>query len=117
MGNLAAVSTSAPSGTLDELAAVVGRAGAKAMCCMWGGQRLYVPKQPRGALVELLGELLADRLAREFGGDYLDLPQPDIAAARRIEAQRLRNERFTLNEIATRLGVGQRRVRQILAGE
>lgn len=107
------------NGTLEEIAAIVGTPGAKAMCAIWGGQRFYVPKQPApgSPIVLLLGELLVQRLAARFGGDYIELPRPDVATARRVEARRLRDENFNLGEIAARLGVGRRRVFQILADE
>jgi hypothetical protein len=105
------------SQTLYELAAVVGWPGAKAMCAWWGGQRLYVPKQaPRdGPLVELLGEVLATRISDRFGGDYLELPMPDVAAARRTEVRRMVAASYSTSEISRALGITQRRVKQIFA--
>jgi hypothetical protein len=47
---------------------------------MWGGRRLYIPAAPAPdcALVALLGELQASRLAAQFGGDVIDVPLPDL---------------------------------------
>jgi DNA-binding CsgD family transcriptional regulator len=105
------------NGTLDELAAVIGMPGAKALCSMWGGRRLYIPAVPApdSALVALLGELQAARLAARFAGERIALPAaPGLTPARRIEARRLRAEGFSINEIAVGLGVSRRRVFQLL---
>jgi hypothetical protein len=105
------------NGTLAELADVIGMPGAKALCSMWGGQRLYIRRTPSAdsALVALLGELLVGRLAARYGGDRIELPVPDVAAARRAEVLRLlRSEHLLLREIATRVGLSERRVRQII---
>jgi DNA-binding NarL/FixJ family response regulator len=89
--------------------------GAKAMCSIWGGLRYYVPKQPSATLVELLGELIAARLVCDFGGDYIDLPVPDVPAARRVEARDLLANGYSASEVAKRLGVSLRTVRRFIA--
>jgi hypothetical protein len=105
---------------LHELAAVIGMPGAKAVCSMWGGTRWYVSREPSIALIELIGEQMAARLCARFAGEELLLPVPDLAAARRGEVLRLHSEHLLCKEIAKRVGLTERRVRQIVfssAGE
>ena len=111
------MSTSAPSGTLEELAAVVGMAGAHALANLFGGTRQYIPKEPTPELVKLLGEAFAARLTRHFDGAFFEVPKPDVAGARRAWVLRLRAEGLFANEIALRVGLTRRRVCQILFAE
>lgn len=101
--------------TFDALASVIGVPGARAMCCVWGGRRYYVPRRPSAALIELLGELMAARLVCDFGGDYVELPVPNVPAARRAEARELLAGGHSANEVAERLGISLRSVRRFIA--
>jgi hypothetical protein len=101
---------------LDDLASVIGTPGAKALCSVWGGRRLYIAQEPSAdsAIVELLGELQAAKLAARYGGERIELPLPDVAAARRVEAQRLFEEGYSIAGIAAELNVTRAWARRLL---
>jgi hypothetical protein len=101
---------------LDELAELIGRPGALALCALYGGRRLYIPAtvDPAHPLVLLLGDLMAGRLAARFGRETIDVPLPPVTAARAAEARRLRAQLLTLDEIADELGVTRRSVCRLL---
>ena len=107
----------AVSETLERVAEIVGRPGLAGMCALWGGTRWYVAANPSAALVALVGDVLAAKLAAEFAGETLELPVVDVAAARRIEARRLRDEGQTLIAIAKVLGVSRATVLRDVAQE
>ena len=101
---------------VDELAALIGRPGALAMCSVWGGSRFYVPRSPASgsAIVALLGELQAAKLAKHYAGGFIDLPAPPVAEARRIEAKRLRAEGYLMREVAERLDISEKWARKLV---
>jgi hypothetical protein len=103
--------------TVDQLADVIGRPGATALCCVFGGTRWYCPinPPPDSPIVVLLGSIMAANLAAIYGGCEIDVPMPDVAKARRAEALRLREVGHTVREIATALGVSERSVFRMLA--
>ena len=100
---------------LDELAALIGRPGALALCAVWGGRRLYIGNAPSPALLELLGALQAAKLIARYAGSSIDVPAPPVAAARAVEAKALRAQLLTVREIAEALAVTERTVWRLLA--
>lgn len=108
--------------TLDELAAVLGRSGAQALCAFHGGQVLYVarspapgsPLGPGSQLYETIGPLMLARLVERYAGQSLYVPQPPTAAAVETHVRTLWAGAHTTRQISEIVGRSERRVRQIL---
>jgi Homeodomain-like domain-containing protein len=101
------------SGTLDEIAALIGRPGALALASSCGGKRVYFSSPPLKA-IELLGEIVIARLANEYRGEPVDIPLPPLPEVRRAEARRLRAQRLSIPEIADQLGISRQRARVLV---
>ncbi|HEX4210011.1 MAG TPA: helix-turn-helix domain-containing protein, partial [Candidatus Binataceae bacterium] len=81
---------------------------------IFGGTRLYVPHQPQDddLLTGALGPEAALKLARIYGGDRIEVPNPTPRRARILE---LRETGCSVDAIARKLGCTRRRVFQVLA--
>lgn len=105
------------SATPDELAALIGRSGARAIASLYGGQRLQFGAElrPGSPLEEMLGELIIARLVAHFGSELVTIPMPPLAAALRIAARDLRRAGCTAREIAAKLGISERQAWRAIA--
>jgi hypothetical protein len=102
------------SETLDALRVVLGSdAGVRALCRMLGGELVRFTNTDSDAFVVLDKSVLA-KLAKHFGNELIYIPQPDIAADRRVAARLLRGQNFTLREIGLRLHITERHVARLL---
>lgn len=102
---------------LKEIAEVVGLPAADALSRRWGGQKLYIPKNPKkdGELMQLLGTPAASALGHHFGGEVLTIPFGSEAwrALRHQEIQR-RYKRESAAEIARDFGMHERSIHRIV---
>ena len=97
--------------TAEELAAIVGDDAAYTFVCRRAGDRCYIPKTATPQLVEFLGgdAKAAARMAREFGGETLQIP---IARTWRI--QKLYRDGVPVREIALALCCSQTYVHAVM---
>jgi len=102
------------SAMLEELVELVGDDGAAALIEQFGGTRLYVPYTPKkkDTLTMSIGMAAAVKLARIFGGDRVDIPNP---TARRLLIRQLHASGQSVDAIARQLRCTRRRVFQVLA--
>jgi hypothetical protein len=99
---------------LKEIVSLIGIERAARLVAAFGGMRLYVPHypEPDDTLSELIGNAAACALARIYGGDRIDVPNP---TPRRIQIIELRATGVSIDEIARSLRCTRRRVFQVLA--
>jgi Homeodomain-like domain-containing protein len=99
---------------VDGLADVIGERATEELLTRFGGRRLYVPHLPQQGdqLTSAIGPEAARRLAKIFGGDHVELPNP---TPRRILILQLRNAGLSVDAIARHLHCTRRRVYQVLA--
>lgn len=99
-----------------ELEQLLGEAAARALFEELGGGRVYVPQRPapEDRLSRLVGVEGAEKLARLYGGERLELPNPPLRRRRIVS---LRRQGTTIEGIARALGCTRRRVFQVLAEE
>ena len=57
-----------------ELADVIGDVGVVILCAQYGGRSCYIPRRPRGLLLELLGRQRMEALCSKFGGMQIVVP-------------------------------------------
>lgn len=102
------------STTLQAIARVIGEPAAIRLSAYFGGRQLYVPHRPRpdSELVQVLGEDLAELLAKRYGGLYHDVP---LGCGRRARLIQMRREGHTISAIAQEVGCTTRYVYQVLA--
>ena len=85
----------------DELIELLGPQDFIRLVEAYGGERRYIPKSETGTeIAGKLGEEVASRLAKRFGGDEISIPLARAFRARHYRADRLNNR-----EIAKRLGI------------
>ncbi len=107
-----------PAG-LREIKDAIGVWGTVSLTAQHGGRPLYVPRSitPTHPLGELLGPESAQKLARRFGGDRIDVPMPDsllrLVRAERIRAARAQGE--TTRALAKTHNLSRRRILEIIA--
>lgn len=101
--------------TYTDLEEVVGLEPASALIRQFGGQKLYIPvtPKPEHRLFEL-GEEAARAIAHHYAGETLEVPSLKAPIRREI-IWKLSRQGYSRNEIAARVGVTERRVRQVLA--
>ncbi len=99
---------------LKEIVSVIGTERAARLVAAFGGMRLYIPHypEPEDALSELIGNAAACALAQLYGGDRIDVPNPN---PRRIQILELRASGISIDGIARSVHVTRRRVFQVLA--
>jgi hypothetical protein len=99
---------------LKDIASLIGLDHAARLISAFGGMRLYVPRSPEpdDTLSELIGSAAACALARIYGGDRIDVPNP---TPRRIQIIELRASGVSIDVIARSLHCTRRRVFQVLA--
>jgi len=83
-----------------------------------GKRHIYVPlrPKPRNNLVQLIGMEAAAKMAKEFGGQVIELPKYKVIdrAQRAADIKRLASEGTTQTEIARRFGLCKRQVGKLL---
>lgn len=83
-----------------------------------GKRHIYVPLRPKreNNLVQLIGMDAAAKLAKEFGGQVIELPKYKAIdrAQRSVEVKRLAAAGTTLRNIGGAVGLTCRQVRNIL---
>ena len=85
----------------DELIELLGPQDFIRLVEAYGGERRYIPKSETGTeIAGKLGEEVASRLAKRFGGDEISIPLARAFRARHYRAADLNNR-----EIAKRLGI------------
>lgn len=103
--------------TLDDLAALIGFTATARLASWFGGRNLYVPEtvNPESALAALVGMSAARRLSREFGREHLAVPSLGVALrdSRYAHICELMAQGENLADIATKMGMGLRRVQQL----
>lgn len=101
------------STVLDDIAEVIGLAGAFQLAAAYRGIRLYVPKNASSdpAITAAIGEELTAKLCRVFGGTTISLPQRE---ALRGQVHYLRRCGLTHAQIAQQLKIGERQVYRLL---
>jgi hypothetical protein len=99
---------------LNELVHLIGLDSASRLVAAFSGMRLYVPHSPvpDDTLSETIGHQAALALARIYGGDRIDVPNPTPRRTRIIE---LRADGVSIDLIARSLHCTRRRVFQVLA--
>lgn len=102
------------SSLIAGLIEAVGEEAAFTLIRACGGARLYVPHVPEDgdALTTLIGTAAATRLAQKYGGERLELPNPN---SRRSKILELRRAGVSVDVIARQSGCTRRRVFQVLA--
>ena len=101
----------------DELEALIGPEGLRALSVTHGGRRLYVPRSVRAGhwLAEALGPEAAGRLAFQYGGCRIAVPSAPSPAARNRRILDMRRAGRSAAAIAAATGVSERQVYRILA--
>lgn len=98
-------------GVLADIAEVVGRDGALDLALALGGQRVYVPSEPRlhphHRLCTVLGAAAARLIAEHWPGETLEIPM-----ARRALVQRLGRRGLSNAAIGRQLNLRIRTVRR-----
>ena len=105
---------SGPTSLLAQLLDTIGEEATTDLIASFGGTRLYVPHEPEAGdqLSASIGVTAAKALARVYGGDRVDLPNP---TPRRFRIVALRSAGLNVDAIARKLGCTRRRVFQVLA--
>lgn len=100
--------------TLRAFARVIGEQAAIRLSAHFGGRQVYVPHRPRpdSELVQVLGEDLAELLARRHGGLAYDVP---LRCGRRARIIQMRREGTPVETIAKTVGCTARYVYQVVA--
>lgn len=110
------MSQSELSPRVAELAKLLGRRTALALCR--AGGLIYVPVRlnPRTRLVQMIGPQGTAKLQERYAGQHLKLPRLAALdrAARDAEIRRLAAEGMTKPEIALRHSMSVRQVRNVL---
>lgn len=102
------------SGTLAQLAEIIGEDAMLRLATRFGGRRLYFPKDPTAnrALVETVGLKAAQLLARRFGGVHFEIP---LERGKRQRIVDLSQEKVPVRVIAERVGCTPRHVYAVRA--
>jgi hypothetical protein len=102
------------AGLLNELVSLIGLECASRLVAAFSGTRLYISHSPapEDTLSETIGHQAALALARIYGGDSIDVPNPTPRRTRIIE---LRADGVSIDLIARSLHCTRRRVFQVLA--
>ena len=101
----------------DELEGLLGEEGLAALCAARGGRRAYIPRsiRPGHWLAELLGSEAAGRMAFQYGGCRIDIPELGARRANRnVEIRRCHAAGASMADVADRFGLSERQVRRIL---
>ena len=104
--------------TLDDISAVIGFTATLRLAAWYGnGNNLYVPEEVEDGqvLVRLLGRSVAERLAQEFGREWLAVPritsyEEDV---RRQRIGSMLEKGFSTREVARHERMSERRVQQM----
>jgi len=107
-----------PNTILDDIAPVAGFSATLRISAWYGdASPLYVPATvaEHQILVRLLGQSAAQRMAQEFGGEYLAIPKVSSydEDRRRHKVAVLAARGFSMREIARMTELSERRVQQI----
>ncbi|MBF6569089.1 MAG: helix-turn-helix domain-containing protein [Candidatus Binataceae bacterium] len=99
---------------LMEIVDTIGDDAALKLIADFAGTRLYVPQEPNpeDPISRSIGLPAAQKLARLYGGDRMDVPNP---AVRRMRILQMRAAGATVESIARELRCTARRVYQVLA--
>jgi hypothetical protein len=99
---------------LMEIVQAIGDDAAGKLVSDFAGTRLYVPHVPgaEDPIARSIGLLAAQKLARIYGGDRMDVPNP---VSRREQILAMRATGCTIEAIARALHCTSRRVYQVLA--
>jgi hypothetical protein len=104
-------------GVLAEIARLTSVEKAIAIARQVGGREIYVPHTlPRShQLVSLLGRYCAEIMVKRHGGSHLNIPSARTSL-RWADARELRRKGKSIAEISQALGIGRRRVEQLVEG-
>jgi hypothetical protein len=99
---------------LNDIVSLIGIDRAARLIAAFGGMRVYVPHtpEPDDTLSNTIGHDAALTLAKIYGGDSIDVPNP---TTRRIRIIELRASGVSIDVIARSLRCTRRRVFQVLA--
>ena len=102
---------------LREVAETLGDQAALKLVAQLGGQRIVISKRAGETRLrdELLGVELAEYLERNFGGEYLRIPNFGARLADERRTIVLQNPNVSANDLAARLGITSRHVERIRA--
>lgn len=104
------------NGIMEDLGAAMGFEATNRLIAIFGGCSLYVPQciDSDHPIVRVVGAKPAQRLAAEFGGETLNLPDNDEFSRLRRTRQVARLLRAGLNprDVATLVGCSTRHVRR-----
>lgn len=98
---------------LRRLAEVIGPAAAVRLADTFGGiERVYIPKTVKidHDFVGIIGLDLMEDLCGEFGGEHIDIPR---GVFKDLKKTQILDASGSHREVALRLGVSQRYVRQV----
>ena len=101
----------------DELLELIGPEALRELSAARGGRRLYVPRSVRSGhwLAGALGPEVAERLAFQYGGCRIDIPELGVRRAdRNEEIRRCHAAGASMADVAGRFGLSERQVRRIL---
>ena len=95
-----------------------GKGAAEPLLCAFGGQKIGIPSEPSGSKLEAaVGPQIAALLADYRGGEYLYIPNGGGQRASQIAELRRQivadNPGESINSLAQRLGISERRVSQL----
>lgn len=105
----------APSGSLEDVAGVVGEEAALRLADLFGGIRLYIPAKigPYHPLMSAVDAELAAKIVEHYHGMELALPRIDPRRARVISLAK--SGRLTKQAIARETGYTERHVYHLIA--
>lgn len=101
---------------LTDMVAAIGLADTMKVVAKWGGTRLWIPDTaaPDSPLVRYLGQAVADKLCRAFGGNRPDIPKGlRVLNVLRDDDIRTNPEGLSVPQLAQRYGLTERRVYHI----
>lgn len=105
----------------EELAAIIGDAGARALCAAYGGTRLYIPKSGRSSKLEACGiaPYGVAALSAIYGGETISPPtlRAGRLAARDVAIRARRDQNATVEELAREFGMTARQIYNVLKGK
>ena len=104
--------------TLDDLSAVIGFTATLRLAAWYGnGNNLYVPEKVEDGqvLVRLVGRSAAERLAQEFGREWIAVPritcyEEDV---RRQRIGSMLEKGFSTREVSRHERMSERRIQQV----
>ena len=103
------------SGTLRQIADLIGPKATLALCRNLGGLTYYIPKTAKDnhPFAAVVGKDALDKLCQSYGGERLDLPRGENAYKRAMVAGLLKQGGLSVREIAKQVGCTERFVSMV----